>query len=152
MLHDPRAIIAGIPTTARLAGVNDSAGILIRIDLAALDIAQPAVARHVRHLDALRRVRVQHGDEHAAQCGRVDHLIKGYDVGVVDLGDGCAGGVLGFPFLPAADEGVVVAVSALGAGPECAAEDDVEHDDGAAPDVETAGVVFTWVGVRILLG
>ena len=125
MLHDPRAIIARVPAAAGLAGVDDGAGVLVRVDLAALDVAQPAVARHVRHLDALRRVGVQHRDEHAAQRGRVDHLVEGDDVGVVELGDGCAGGVLGFPFLPAADERVVVSVSALGAGPERAAEDDV---------------------------
>lgn len=152
MLHDPRAIIARKPiTAARLTRINDGARILIRVDLAALDVAQPAIARHIRHLDALRRVGVQHRDEHAAQRGRVDHLVKGGDVRVVDLGDCRAGGVFRFPLRPALQEGVVVPVSALGAGPECAAEDDVEHDDGAAPDVEAAGVVFAWVSVSCVL-
>lgn len=58
MLHDSRAVVACVPIAAGLAGVDDSAGILVRVDLAALDVAQPAVARHIRHLDALRRVGV----------------------------------------------------------------------------------------------
>ena len=66
-----------------LTGIDLHRRIIIAINLAALDLLQPAIVSHLGHVHALRWVRVQHGQEDASERRRIDVVVEEGDVGVI---------------------------------------------------------------------
>ena len=70
-------------TRQRFRRIDDKSRVIVAIDLAALELLQPAVVRDVRDGDAARGIGVQHCEEDAPEGGRVDVLVEEGDVRVV---------------------------------------------------------------------
>lgn len=92
------------PTGHRFRSVDHDGGVIVAVDLAAVELLQPAVIGHVRHGDAFGGIGIQHCEEDASESGRIDVLVEERYVRVVGFCDvvRAATGVFGIPFLPAA--------------------------------------------------
>lgn len=68
-------------------GVDDDCRVVVAVNLAAFDLLKPAVLGNSRHRDALCRVGIQHREENAAKCGRVDVVVEEANMGIIRLRD-----------------------------------------------------------------
>lgn len=89
--------------------IDHGSGVIIAINLAALDVLQPSVLHHLGDSHASRRIWVKHREEEASECGRMDMLVEESDMRVIVLGDDSSRivGMFGVPFFPAAHEFVI---------------------------------------------
>ena len=131
-----------------LARIDDLAPlwIFIAIQLTALHVLQPPIARNLINRKPLRWFWVQHSKEHLAKSWWVDGLVECFHVRIVDVSHLAAFLMLGFPFGPTTHEGLVVLVIGLAnfsTVPDASAEDDINHHYGTAPDIKTAWIVLT---------
>lgn len=126
-----------------LGHVNCLLGVVVRLDLAALNVLDPTIVDDLVNADAAVRIRVEHLQQNPSQGWGIDADVESLAVGVVRVGDGGVffSLVLLVPLVPASHQLVVVEVASLGSRPNGTAKGHVNHDNGRAPHVKGSRVV-----------